>query len=173
LGRRFPSTYVEDFDVQPDNVTITSRRMIGYLSQEMEMQLPCLLTVSHEYRPGETVASDAPRVRYASYGGKVLKPFKWTAEELGADTKRLGLSGSPTIVGAGVDLGKPPVQKTLGKTIVFLRNKAELDVEGKKLGPFVRGDLVPALPGDILAALSSEGTVGTFGYDLLAGELFA
>jgi electron transfer flavoprotein beta subunit len=174
LGRVVPhATYVEDFDVDPDNLTVVSERRIGYLLQKLEMKLPALLTVSTEYRPRVPVASSQPEVRSNSYRGKILQAVKWTADDLGADPRRLGLAGSPTIVGTGIDVGKPPVQKVLGRSLVFLKDLGQLDVEGKKLGPFARGDLVPDLPPGQLEALRAQGAVGTFGYDVLLGELFA
>ncbi|MDA4126389.1 MAG: hypothetical protein OK452_04180 [Thaumarchaeota archaeon] len=172
LGKVVPhSTYVEDFDVESS--AVTSQRMIGYLSQKLEMKLPCVLTVSPEYRPREPLASAQPEVRYNSYRGKVLQAFKWTAVDLGADPKRLGLTGSPTIVGAGIDVGKPPVQKTVGSSLIFLSDYGPSEYEGKKYGPFSRGDLTVGLPDPLLSKLRSQGIVVVFGYDVLARELFA
>ena len=111
LGKVVPhATYVEDFEVDQEGETITAQRMIGYLSQKLTMTLPALLTVSTEYRPRTAPAAGQLEARASSYRGKVLQAFKWTADDLGADPKRLGLVGSPTIVGTGVDVGKPPVQ---------------------------------------------------------------
>jgi electron transfer flavoprotein beta subunit len=173
LGRVLPhATYVEDFEIDPESNTISSERKIGYLSQRLEMQLPALLTVSTEYRPRSAPASSQSEVRANSYRGKVFQAFRWTADDLGADPKRLGLVGSPTIVGTGVDVGKPPVQKTVGSTLVFVKKVESLDFDGKKYGPFTPGDLVSQLPEAIVAKLKAEGTVGIFGYDMLVGELF-
>lgn len=174
LGKVVPhATYVEDFDIDPVTGTITTQRMIGYLSQELEMQLPALMTVSPEYRPRTVPASAQPEVRANSYRGKVFQAFRWTADDLQADPKRLGLLGSPTIVGTGIDIGKPPVQKTIGSTLVFVRPLEQFEFEGKKYGPFPRGELASGIPEGLQARLKSEGAVGLFGYDTLAGELFA
>lgn len=174
LGKVVPhATYVEGFDIDPASGTVTSERMIGYLSQKLEMQLPVLLTVSKEYRPGEAFASEAPEVRANSYRGKVLQAAKWTAENLGADPKRLGLAGSPTIVGTGVDIGKPPVQKMVGESPVFLKTLNQIEFESVKYGPFAAGDLASELPEGLLTKLKSEGTVGIFDLEMLAGELFS
>jgi len=65
----------------------------------LEVKLPCMLTVVKEI--------NEPRI--ASLKGKmaakkaVIK--KWTAEEIGADTTRVGLEGSPTLV---VEIFTPP-----------------------------------------------------------------
>jgi electron transfer flavoprotein beta subunit len=172
LGKVVPhATYVEDFDVDPASGTLTSQRMIGYLSQKLEMRLPSLLTVAREYRPRETPASYQPEVRANSYRGKVLQATKWTAADLQADPGRLGLAGSPTIVGAGVDVGKTPVQKRVGTSLVFARPLAQLVFDSEKYGPFAAGDLADGLPGGLVERLKSEGAVGLFGYEMLASEL--
>jgi len=174
LGVVLPhATYVEDFEVDPDANTIESERKIGYLSQRLVMQLPALLTVSTEYRPRSAPAASQVEVRANSYRGKVFQAFKWTADDLGADPKRLGLLGSPTIVGTGVDVGKPPVQKTVGSTLVFLKKAESLEFEGKKYGPFAPGDLASGLPEAVVSSLKANGVVGVFGYDLLAEEVLA
>jgi len=174
LGMVLPhATYVEDFEVDPDANTIESERKIGYLSQRLVMQLPALLTVSTEYRPRSAPAASQVEVRANSYRGKVFQAFKWTADDLGADPKRLGLLGSPTIVGTGVEVGKPPVQKTVGSTLVFLKKTDPLEFEGKKYGPFAPGDLANSLPEAMVSDLKANGVVGIFGYDLLAQELLA
>jgi electron transfer flavoprotein beta subunit len=167
------ATYVDDFQVEPDGSAIVAERMIGYLSQKVEMKLPALITVSTEYRPQTAPASAQMSARANSYRGKVFQAFKWTADDLGADPKRLGLLGSPTIVGTGVDVGKPPVQKTVGRTLVFLQASDPLDFEGKKYGPFAQGDLVGAVPDGLVARLRADGKVGVFDYSMLAGELTA
>jgi len=174
LGSVLPhATYVEDFEIDEAASTLSSERKIGYLSQRLEMQLPALITVSTEYRARAAPAASQAEVRANSYRGKVFQAFKWTADDLGADPKRLGLAGSPTIVGTGVDVGKPPVQKTLGSTLVFLKKTDQIDFAGKKYGPFSHGDLTNGLPAELVASLKAGGSVGAFGYEMLAEELLA
>jgi len=174
LGRVLPhATYVEDFDIDPVRYTVNSERKIGYLSQRLEMQLPALLTVSTEYRPRSAPAGSQPEVRANNYRGKVFQALKWTADDLAADPKRLGLAGSPTIVGTGVDVGKPPVQKALGSTFVFLKGGEQVEFGGKKYGPFSKGDLTNGLPPEMVADLKANGSVGVFSYEMLAQELFS
>ena len=174
LGKVLPhATYVEDFEFDPESGTIESERKIGYLSQRLEMQLPALLTVSTEYRPRSAPAASQAEVRANSYLGKVFQAIKWTADDLSADPKRLGLMGSPTIVGTGIDVGKPPVQKTVGSTPVFLKKTEAIDFEGKKYGPFAQGDLAADLPQGLRTSLQASGVVGIFGYEMLAEELLA
>ena len=174
LGKVLPhATYVEDFEVDLEGSTVTSERRIGYLSQRLEMKLPALITVSTEYRARTASAAPQLEVRANSYRGKILQAFKWTADDLGADPKRLGLAGSPTIVGTGVDVGKPPVQKTVGGSLVFLKRAEVVEFEGKKYGPFAPGDLADSLPAGLLEGMKSSGTVGLFDYEALAAELLA
>ena len=174
LGVVLPhATYVEDFEIDPASSTLSSERKIGYLSQRLEMQLPALITVSTEYRPRSAPAASQAEVRANSYRGKVFQAIKWTADDLGADPKRLGLAGSPTIVGTGVDVGKPPVQKTLGSTLVFLKTTDQIEFGGKKYGPFTQGDLTNGLPAELVASLRAGGSIGTFGYAMLAEELLS
>jgi len=174
LGRVMPhSTYVDDFDIDSDATVLTARRMIGYLSQTVEMQLPALVTISTEYRPRAPRASSQTEVRYNNYRGKIFQAFKWTAEDLGADPKRLGLAGSPTIVGTGIDVGKPPVQKVVGKSHVFVRDVGKVEFEGTSYGPFAEQDLVIGLPDGLVARLKSEGSIGVFGFGTLAKELLS
>ena len=167
------ATYVEDFEVDADASSVTAQRMIGYLSQKLEMSLPALLTVSTDYRPRTAPASAQFEARANSYKGKVFQAFRWTANDLGADPKRLGLLGSPTIVGTGIEVGKPPVQKSLGTTLVFLKESGPLEFEGGKYGPFAPGDLAASLPEGLVASLKAEGKVGAFDYGMLAKELVA
>jgi len=172
LGRVLPhATYVEDFEIDPASYTLNTERKIGYISQRLEMQLPALITVSTEYRARSALAASQHEVRANSYRGKLFQAFKWTADDLGADPKRLGLAGSPTIVGTGVDVGKPPVQKAVGSTLVFLKKTDAIEFEGKKYGPFGPGDVTNGLPAGLVSTLKQDGSVGIFGYDILAGEL--
>jgi electron transfer flavoprotein beta subunit len=174
LGIVLPhATYVEDFDVDPQSLIANSTRMIGSLEQSLEMRLPALITVSTEYRPRRVPASSQEEVRMNDYRGKVLAARKLTADDIGADPKRLGLAGSPTIVGAGIDVGKPPVQKFVGRSLVFTTGSGEVEFEGKKYGPFTRGDMASGLPDSLVSKFKADGTLATFGYDLLAGELFS
>ncbi len=174
LGQVVPhATYVDDFDLEPGGGALTTGRMIGNLSQKLEMQLPALMTVSTDYRPRPAPAANQSEVRANDYIGKQFQAFRWTADDLGADPKRLGLMGSPTIVGTGVDVGKPPVQKALGRSLVFKADVPAFEFEGTKLGPFSRGDLADQLSAPVRGKLQAEGAIVTFGYDSLVGELFA
>jgi electron transfer flavoprotein beta subunit len=173
LGKVLPhATYVEDFDVDDAATTVVSERKIGRLLQKLEMTLPALLTISTEYRPRESPAALQPETRYNNYRGKILQAKKWTADDLAADVKLLGLAGSPTIVGTGIDVGKPPVQKFLNQSLVFLKPVPKVEFEGEKYGPFEKGQLAADIPQGLAIRFKEDGSIGIFGYDMLAGELF-
>ena len=137
------------------------------------MRLPALLTVAAEYRPRSPPAAGMKEVRANSYRGKVYQPFKWTAEDIGADPKKIGLVNSPTIVGTGIDIGKPPVQKSVGSTQVFLKAVEKTEFEGKAYGPYSRGDVAADVPEGLVARLRADGSVGVFDVPMLAEELTA
>jgi len=166
------ATYVEDFDIDEASGTVVAARRLGFFLQTVEMRLPALLTVYEAYRPREVPASRQPEVRLNNYKGKVLQVIKWTADDLAADAKRLGFLGSPTIVGPGIDIGKPAVQKVLGKTLVFLRRVDAIEQEGSRVGPFDKGDVASGLPPALVERLRAEGALGAFDYPMLMEDLF-
>jgi electron transfer flavoprotein beta subunit len=137
------------------------------------MELPALITISSEYRPREPFAGDQILVRHNNYRGKLLDAIKWTADDLGADAKRLGFAGSPTIVGPGIDIGKLPVQKQIGKSVVFLKEVEAFDQGGVKYGPFDKGDLAEGLPSEVVDLLRERSALGTFDYGMLVEEMLS
>jgi electron transfer flavoprotein beta subunit len=174
LGKVLPhATYVEDLDIDDAATTVVSERRIGRLQQKLEMTLPALLTISTEYRPRESPAALQLETRNNNYRGKILQAKKWTAEDLAADVQKLGLAGSPTIVGTGVDVGKPPIQKILNQSLVFLKLIPQVEFEEKKYGPFKRGQLAADIPKGLTTRFRADGSVGVFDYGMLAEELFS
>lgn len=166
-------TYVDDFDIDPSTLTVQAERRIGRLVQKVELHCPALLTISPEYAPRPPDPSIQVSVRANNFKGKTPAGMKWNADELKADASRLGLAGSPTIVGPGVDIGKPPVQKTIGKSNVFLKRVEKFQSGGVDFGPFDRGDLADALPVVLTAELKAKGAVGTFTFEIFGEELFS
>jgi electron transfer flavoprotein beta subunit len=172
INKEIPhATYVEDIKISEDFGRITVERKLGDLLQIMEMDLPSLLTVAEEYRPRAPSAVGQLQVRMNNYSGKVFEPRRWNGDDIGAEPLRLGLAGSPTIVGPGVDLGKPPVQKIIDKTVVFVRSIDKIQHDGKVFGPFDAGDLADNLPEGLLQKLSEEGYVSRFNLDMLIKEI--
>jgi len=176
MGVDFPHlTYVEDFGIDATTLTIQAERRIGRLVQKLELHCPALLTIDTDYKAGGPDAAGQILVRSNNFKGKVPTPMKWNADDLGADPARLGLAGSPTIVGPGIDIGKPPVQKIVGKTLVFTRRleKLKLARSGGEFGPYDKGDIAESLPPDVLAELTTMGAVGPFSLDMLQEEMFS
>ncbi|MEM0286897.1 MAG: hypothetical protein QXG05_01830 [Nitrososphaerota archaeon] len=171
IGRTVPhATYVEDFFF--DNYFLVTERRLGLLVQKVRMELPALITIADEYIQRPIDPKRQIMVRSNNFKGRTLKPIVWSSQEIGADENRLGLKGSPTIVGPGVDVGKPPAQKIVGKTRVFLENIESVEYDGRKFGPFGRGDIADGLPDELVNKLQNENKIGIFGIDMLLEELF-
>jgi electron transfer flavoprotein beta subunit len=174
MGVDFPHlTYVEDFYINSKTLLIEAERKIGRLVQKVELHCPALLTISPEYAPRPPDPATQVSVRGNSFRAKTLTPMKWNAEELSADPSRLGLAGSPTIVGPGVDIGKPPVQKIVGKSIVFTKRVEKFSSGMVDFGPYDMGDLAQLLPEAVFAELKARGVLGPFTFEMFQQELFA
>lgn len=166
------ATYVDDFDIDPTALIVYAERKMGRYIQKLKLSLPAVLTINSEFRPRQCNAKDLMMVRGRCYMGRIIAPKKFNAADIGADPRRLGLAGSPTIVGPGIDIGKPPVQKFLNKSLVFLESYEKFTFDGKEYGPFSRGDLAAGLPDQILSELKEKRIVGIFDFDILLEELF-
>jgi len=172
-GRLVPhATYVERFEIEADMEHIVADRVLGQVSQRLRMSLPCLLTISDEYEQAQPNPLGQRTVRRNNYMGKTQGPIVWTADDIHADPLRLGLGGSPTIVGPGIDVGKPPVQKVVGRSLVFLSHLDRIELDGKAYGPFDKGDLADGLPEQLIGQLRANGSVGPFTMEALTEELF-
>lgn len=165
------ATYVDDFYVDPESLSLYAERKMGRLLQRLHLELPAVLTINSEYRARPADPLNQLLVRSRNFKGKVRQPKKFNASELGADPNRLGLSGSPTIVGPGIDIGKPPVQKFVGKSLVFLQKVEGISWDGKNY-TFEKGDIADSLPEAILKDLREKGLVGTFTMEMMLEELF-
>jgi len=173
LGSTIPSiAFVREFQVFPEEWVVVATRRLGSLQQKLRTPLPCLLTLHVEYEPTVPEALRQKRVRSNNYKGKVTKVQVWNADIIGAEPSKLGLAGSPTIVGPGMEIGKPPVQKTVGETLVFTRDISRLEWNAQTYGPFKQGDVVPDLPEELRAELLRNGDAEKFTLRSLAKELF-
>ena len=165
-------TYVEDFEIDPNSGDLSVQRKIGGTTQRLETHLPALLTISPDYRPRSVRASSKRSVRDNAYRGKVREPIIWTGDTIGADPERIGLPGSPTIVGPGIDIGKPAMQKFTDRTLLFGKYVEKFERDGKSYGPFEPGDVADDLPSDLIQKLRDENIIEVFGYPHLTVELF-
>lgn len=173
LGVDLPHiTYVEDFDIDPPSLAIVAERKIGRLVQKLEMKPPALLTIAPEYSPRAPDPNQLTLARENNYKGKVLQPIRWNGDDIGAETAKMGLAGSPTIVGPGVDIGKPPVQKVIGRSLVFTQRVEKFRTNGAEYGPFEKGDLATSLPTEKQEEFRSRGILSEFSLAMLQDELF-
>ena len=140
--------------------------------ETLGVSLPALLTISYDYRPRTVPPTVKPEVRANSYRGKVIDPYVWNCEKIGADPTSVGLAGSPTIVGPGYDVGGPPIRKMLGKSMLAKRDIEALSFSNKTYGPFKRGTALDNLDELVKDSLLQSGAAGLFEYSDLLIELF-
>ncbi|MDA4114697.1 MAG: hypothetical protein OK474_11690, partial [Thaumarchaeota archaeon] len=166
-------TYVDDFDIDPQTLVVDAERRIGRLVQRVELHCPAVLTIAPDYEPRNSSPAGQISVRANGFKGKITTPTKWVADDLNADPARLGIAGSPTIVGPGVDIGKPPVQKIIGKSLVFTQRMEKFQLGAAVIGPFERGDSASPVPEPLLSELREKGIVVLFTFDMFGEEVFA
>jgi electron transfer flavoprotein beta subunit len=172
LGFTIPhTTYVVDFDYLPTRDAILVRRRLWRYIQVLEVSIPAVLTVHTDYRAPPPPVVGRRDARLWMFRGKRIEPVIWSADDIGAEPGKVGLAGSPTVVGPGVDIGRPLVRKIVGKSLVFTRDVEKIEAGGKAYGPFRRGDLADNLPQEVIESLRTSGTVKVFDYDDLAEEL--
>ncbi|MEM1945043.1 MAG: hypothetical protein QXX57_04835, partial [Nitrososphaerota archaeon] len=85
---------------------------------------------------------------------------------------KLGLMGSPTRVGPGYEVGRPPTQKVVDESLIFTRDTEKIEWMGKTYGPFRSGDLAAGLPQDLTEQLKSKGFLRIFTLEDMVEELF-
>jgi electron transfer flavoprotein beta subunit len=166
-------TYVDDFDIDPQTLVVDAERRIGRLVQRVELHCPAVLTIAPDYEPRNSDPTAQISVRANGFKGKISTPAKWVADELNADPARLGIAGSPTIVGPGVDIGNPPVQKIIGRSLVFTQRMEKFQLGAAVVGPFQRGDIASPVPEPLLSELREKGIVSLFTFDMFEEEVFA
>ncbi len=163
LGKRIPDiTHVTDFEVDAESGTLIAERKLGSYVQKLRAPLPCAITIMPEHRPGVVPVVRRKRAALFSYKGKVREVRVWNADDIGADPSKIGLAGSPTIVGPGIDIGGPPVQKFVGRTKVFTQRVEALEFNGQRYGPFERFAKADDLPEELVRELEAKGLVKTF-----------
>lgn len=173
MGRQIPDiTHVTWFEVDAESGTLIAERKLGSYVQRVRSPLPCLITISPEYRPDVPRVSRRKRSRSFSYRNKSPEVVVWNADAIGADPSQIGLAGSPTIVGPGIDIGGIPVQKFLGVTKVFSERVERLEFNGKTYGPFERFQKVEGLPEELVRELEARGLVKAYDLKDLIAEVF-
>lgn len=165
-------TFVLEFSLADSGREVVALRRIGSYLQRLAGPLPMLLTIAPSYRPPPISASTRPQARLNNYRGKTPQPIVWDAAAIEAEPDKIGLAGSPTLVGPGVDIGRPPVRKFVGRSLVFAEDLPALSWDGQSLGPFKRGELADALPQELKERLRAEGKLTTFTLNMLVEEVF-
>ncbi|MCS7146456.1 MAG: hypothetical protein RMJ28_00890 [Nitrososphaerota archaeon] len=173
LRRYIPSvTYVRELEADPEAGFIYVERKLGDLIQKLRVPLPCVISIATDYRPNPPLLKLKKRARMFNYAKKVTESVVLNADQIGAKPELIGLTGSPTIVGPGMDIGVPPVQKFVGKTLVLSTRVEEFELNGKKYGPFERLSKADDLPQEVLNYLRERGLVKVFELEDLVDELF-
>ncbi len=173
MGRLIPSVaFVREMEVSPEGDHVIAVRSIGGIIQKLRIPTPCLITIHTEFEPKIPAATLQRKVRERSYIPQRGKVEVWNADFIGADPSKLGLMGSPTIVGPGYEVGRPPAQKVVGESLIFAKDVEQTEWNGKKYGPFKSGDLVSNLPQDLLDHLRSRGLIRIFTLEDMIVELF-
>jgi len=172
LGLTVPhATYVLDFDYLPTSNSVLVRRRLWRYIQVLEVSIPAVLTIHPEYRAPPPPIMGRRDARMWMFRGKRSEPIIWNADDIGAEPGKIGLAGSPTVVGPGVDIGRPLVRKIVGKSLVFTQDVDKFEVGGRSFGPFKRGDLADNLPQEVINMLRDKGLIKVFDYEDLAEEL--
>ncbi len=170
LGFTIPhTTYVTEFSIVGNSI-IAKRRFINYI-QTVQLNLPAVITIHTEYRSPAPPIDGRREARLMMFKGKNTNITIWNADDIKADPVRIGLAGSPTVVGPGVDLGRPIVRKIVNKTLIFAQDVDKVSFNGKEYGPFRRGDVADGLPPELIEEFKAKGIVKTFTYDDLAEEI--
>lgn len=164
-------TYVHDFTASNTGKISGDTKILGML-QKVTLSFPCLITIADEYRAGTVPASGKKGVRASSYRGKILQPQVWNCDQIQADSSKVGLAGSPTLVGPGYDIGGPKVRKMVGQSLVTVRKVEAFSMNGKSYGPFKKGDLLDNLDEKALEHMKQNGDVTTFELKELLTDLF-
>jgi electron transfer flavoprotein beta subunit len=101
---------VTEVKTEARKINLKRKQLGGY--EEIEVQLPCLLTVEKEINEIE-YAPLFNMIKAARY-----EPVVWTVDDLGdVDRSQLGLKGSPTVVGKMFTPPRPAGGKKLEGTI--------------------------------------------------------
>lgn len=174
LGFTVPHTaFVLDFEYRPDLNALVARRRLIDLTQTVEVDLPAVVTIHPDYSAPSIPLSGRRASQLMMYMGKRLEPVVWNADDIGADLRFTGLAGSPTVVGPGVDIGKPYFKKILGSSLVASSDIDKIPHGDRVFGPFKKGDLLDSLPEEVKRDLVSKGLAKVFDYEDLADEIIS
>jgi electron transfer flavoprotein beta subunit len=172
LGFSIPHvSFVLDFEYIGERNSIVARRKLVNLIQVVEVEIPAVLTIHVEYSAPPIPLSGRRWSLLNSYRGKNRDIKIYNADDIKADPRFIGLAGSPTVVGPGVDIGRPYVRKVVGSSLIAAKDIDKVSYGDKTYGPYKKGDLLDRLPEEIKRDLMSKGLAKIFDYDDLAEEI--
>jgi electron transfer flavoprotein beta subunit len=172
LGFSIPHvSFVLDFEYIGERSSIVARRKLVNLIQVVEVEIPAVLTIHVEYSAPPIPLSGRRWSLLNSYRGKNRDIKIYNADDIKADPRFIGLAGSPTVVGPGVDIGRPYVRKVVGSSLIAAKDIDKVSYGDKTYGPYKKGDLLDSLPEEVKRDLMSKGLAKIFDYDDLAEEI--
>jgi electron transfer flavoprotein beta subunit len=174
LGFPIPHvSFVIDFEYISERNSIVARRKLVNLIQIVEAEIPAVLTIHVDYSAPPIPLAGRRQALMSSYRGKNRDIKIYGADDIRADLRFIGLAGSPTVVGPGVDIGRPYVRKIVGSSIVAAKDIDKISYGDKSYGPYRKGDLLDSLPEEVKKDLLSKGLAKVFDYDDLAEEVIS
>lgn len=165
------ATYVTNFSYDFEKRAIRVRRRMGRVIQEVEMDLPALLTMRPEYETPPITLSHRLEALLESYKGKVFETRVLNADDIKADLRSIGLLGSPTQVGPTIEVPRVVVKRILGKSLKILRDIDKISIGDKIYGPYKPGDIITDPPKELVEKLVSSGVAKVYDYDDLAEDI--
>jgi electron transfer flavoprotein beta subunit len=135
--------YGHSWFVDPAGKKVRARRSAGEDIEEIEAPLPCFIVTDPGFT--STFRSATHRLKLVQLLDETAKRaatidtvFKqWNAADLGADLKKIGLKGSPTIVNKVEPI--PTAAKERTAKVVDAKNQKELEEVAKRIVQIVKG----------------------------------
>lgn len=165
------ATYVTNFSYDPDKKLVRVRRRIGRVIQEIEMDLPVLLTMRPEYEAPSISLRRGRDVLLENYKGKVRDIKILNADDIKADLRAIGLVGSPTQVGPTIEVRKTIIKRILGRSVRILKDVEKIKIGDKEFGPYKKDEIITDPDKDLVKELVEKGFAKIYDYDDLADEI--
>ena len=136
-------THVISLEVDPAGKKVRARRSAGEDIEEIEAPLPCFIVTDPGFT--STFRNATHRLKLLQLVDETVKRaqtidsvFKqWSAADLGADLKKIGLKGSPTIVNKVEPI--PTAAKERTAKVVDAKNPRELEDVARRIVQLVKG----------------------------------
>lgn len=165
------ATYVVDFDYDFNRKSLIVKRVIGRFVQEIEMDLPALLTIRPEYESKSVPVARRREALLESYKGRNTEIKILNADDIKADLRAIGLVGSPTQVGPTIEVRRVVTKKIIGRSLKILRDVDKIKIGDKEYGPYKANDVVTDPPKELVETLVSSGAAKIYDYEDLAREI--